>query len=346
MLASPRVIAIDDEESHLAGLANSLARHGIPCFQIPFTEDFGDVPPCPEAAVIFADLHLGGGALASDHLTDFSTIGVLLEDRIKPSRPYLILLWTAYPDQAPALRGFLEERLHGVMKPADVLPLAKANHLDPSGNVKDATALVQEIVAIADPIAGIGGLLAPDDRVSETTPIMTDVGPRPAPEAIRERLRRLFEKPEGPRDRPPPGFPQWETTMEDWLDVVLPDFRSTPRQMLSSGDEGSLALLDRFVNAIATSRALGHPRVVRDIVRHRVETLFRQSQDTDAIRTELQEGVPRDRVADPFEDWMDLPNPLFGNVTPRRFFEDDDVDAERIREVSSLLDAIDDGAFS
>jgi len=350
MLASPRVIAIDDEETHLAGLANSLARHGIPCFQIPFTEDFARVPPCPEAEVIFADLHLGGGALASDHRTDFSTIGLLLEDRIKPSHPYLILLWTAYPDQAPALRGFLEERLHGVMKPADVLPLAKANHLDSSGNVKDDMALVQEIVAIAESLPGIGTLLARDDRVSETTSTMADMGSHPAPDAIRERLRHLFEKPDGPRDKPPPGFPRWETTMEEWLDVVLPDFRSTPRQMLSSGDEGTLALLDRFVNAIATSRALGHPRVVRDIVRHRMETLLRQSRDTDAIRTELQyrpqEGVPGNTIADPFEDWMDLPHPLFGNVTPRRFFEDDVVDAERVREVSSLLDAIDDGAFS
>ena len=213
MLTSPRVIAIDDEETHLAGLANSLARHGIPCFQIPFTEDFGDIPPCPEAEVIFADLHLGGGALASDHLTDFSTIGVLLENRIKPSRPYFILLWTAYPDQAPALRGFLEQRLHGVMKPSEVLPLAKANHLDPSGNVKDATALVKEVVAISEPLRGIVPLLAPDDRVSETTSTMTDVGPPPAPEAIKERLRRLFEKPDSPRGTPPPGFPQWETTM-------------------------------------------------------------------------------------------------------------------------------------
>lgn len=179
---------------------------------------------------------------------------------------------------------------------------------------------------------------------------MTDVGPHPAPDAIMERLRRLFQKPAGPRDKPPPGFPPWETTMEEWLDVVLPDFGSTPRQVLSNGDDDTLALLDRFVNAIATSRALGHPRIVRDIVRHRMEILFRQSRDTDAIRTELQhrprEGVPGNNVADRFEDWMDLPNSLFGNVTPRRFFEDAVVDAERVREVSSLLDAIDDGAFS
>ena len=121
MLTSPRIIAIDDEGDHLVGLANSLNRHGVRCFQIPFTEDLTSIQPCPDARVIFADLHLGGGALAADHMTDFSTIGRLLEDTIKPSHPCLILLWTMYPDQAPLLRRFLEERLHGVTKPSSEL---------------------------------------------------------------------------------------------------------------------------------------------------------------------------------------------------------------------------------
>ena len=351
MLPSPKVIAIDDEEAHIAGLANSLAPHGIPCFQIPFAGDFAGIPSCPDVTVTFADLHLGGGALASDHMTDFSIIGALLEERIKPSHPYSILLWTAYPDQAPDLHRFLGERLHSVTKPSAVLSLAKANHLDPSGNVKDGTALVEEIVSIAEPLPGSAFLLDPDVRVPETTPTIIDLTSRPAAQAIKEQLTRLFEKSAGPRGTPPPpGFPQWETTMEEWLDVVLPDFGSTPRQMLSSGDDGELALLDRFANAIATSRAHSHPRVVRDIVRQRIESLFRQSRDTDAVRHELHyrpsERAPGVGVSDPFEDWMDLPTPLFGKATPRRFFEHDDVDAELVREVSSLLDSLEDGAFS
>ena len=56
--------------------------------------------------------------------------------------------------------------------------------------------------------------------------------------------------------------------------AALPDFGSTPRQVLNSGDHGTLALLDRFVNAIATFKGASHPRVVRDIVRQRIETMF------------------------------------------------------------------------
>ena len=179
---------------------------------------------------------------------------------------------------------------------------------------------------------------------------MFEVTPPPAPEAIKQRLTRLFEKPDAPRGTPPPGFPQWETTMEEWLDVALPDFGSTPRQVLNSGDHGTLALLDRFVNAIATSRALSHPRVVRDIIRQRIETMFRESRETDVIHRDVQFNPPDSEsgndVADSFEHWMDVPNPLFGDVSPRSFFEAVAVDADQVREISSLLDSIDDGAFS
>ena len=179
---------------------------------------------------------------------------------------------------------------------------------------------------------------------------MIEMIPPPEPEAMILRLTRLFEEADEPRGTPPPGFPQWQTTLEEWLDVELPDFGSTPRKMLSSDDEGTLGLLDRFVNAIATSRALSHPRVVRDIVRQRIEAMFRQPPDTDCIRREPKyvppDFVPGIDVCDSFEHWMDVPNPLFGDLTPRNFFESAAVDAEQVREISSLLDSIDDGAFS
>ena len=350
MQDSPRVIAIDDEEADLAALANSLARHGIPCYQIPFTDDFSSIPSCPHAEVIFADLHLGGGVLASDHMTDFSTIGAVLEERIKPSRPYVILLWTAYPDMAPDLSNFLGERLHSVTKPSGVLPLAKANHLARNGNVKDSTALVNEIVAITKPLLDYGARLNPIGGTPETTPTVIYRTYPPVHEAIQQRLTKLFEKPDGPRSSLPPGFPEWETTMDEWLDIVLPDFGSTPRQVLNSGDYGALALLDRFVNAIATSRALSHPRVVREIIRQRIETMFRESRHTDAFHRDPQfdplDSESGNDVADSFEHWMDVPNPLFGDVSPRSFFEAVAVDADQVREISSLLDSIDDGAFS
>ena len=330
MLSSPQVIAIDDELDHLASLANSLNRRGVPCFQIPFTEDLADIEPCPDVRVIFADLHLGGGVLTGDHSTDFSTIGALLEDQIKPSRPYIILLWTMYPVQAPGLRTFLDERLDGVTIPADVVPLDKANYLDASGRVRDEPALMRDIAAGSMKLPEAGALFK--ETASEEVKRYV-----PTPEGITDRLHRLFREAERPcDDAVPPGFPSQDMTMKDWLHVELPDFSQTPRQMLDSGDDGTLFLLDRFVNAIATSRALSHPHVVRDIVRHRLETRFREAPASD----------PDDELQDRFERWLDAPNSTFGDGPPRQFFDAKEVDATRLREISSLLDSLDDGTFS
>ena len=344
---SPRVIAIDDEPAHLAVLANSLNRWGVPCFQIPFTEhmavteDMADIEPCPHVRVIFADLHLGGGALAGDHSTDFSTIGALLEDLIKPSLPYLILLWTMYPDQAPGLRTFLAQRLRGVTVPAAVVPLAKADYLDAAGGVRNEAALMKDIAAGTVTLPEAAALFKP-----ETAPELVEPC-RLTREEIAGRLSRLFAEAERPgADDVPPEFPTRTTALDDWLDAELPDFGQTPRQMLDSGDEGTLLLLDRFVNAIATSRALSHPHVVRAIVRGRLERRFREAPASDPLIREMQSDHPDDDLEDRFERWLDSPNPMFEDESPRRFFDAREVDTARLLEISGLLDSFDDGTFA
>ena len=169
MFPSPRVIVIDDEASHLDGLVRSLNRSGVASLPIHFTEEM-EFPSCPDVRVIFADLHLGPGGLSSDHKTDFSTINSLLENKIKPTGPYFILLWTQYSDQAPALRTFLDERLEGVKKPFDVVPLAKADHLDlMNGDVRDEEKLVAAIESVADRLPQIGALFDWERRVLRAT---------------------------------------------------------------------------------------------------------------------------------------------------------------------------------
>ena len=357
MSASPQIIAIDDEREDLDGLANGLSHYGVPCYKIHFT-GFGDIQACPDVRVIFADLNLGVGGLASgDFQSNFSPIGRVLE-KIQPRGPYVIFLWTRHAAKASALKKFLAERLEGVAKPCDVRALAKAHHLDGT-EVRDEESLVAEITSITEEIGKASvydesyrvvkaalAPLFPDRTLPEHAQASKKFSGCPTPNEIMRRLKRLFSKGDGPYEEMPPGYPTEETTLEEWLDVELADFGQTPRQMLNSSEEGLLFLLDRFVNAIATSRALSHPRVVREIVRHRMEALFREAQDPGSLNRELQYELPDDVPGNLFERWMDLPNPMFGNVSPRQFFEDEDVDAERVLEISSLLDSIDDGAFS
>ncbi len=164
MLGSPRIIAIDDQAEHLSGLVNCLNRNGVACLQIHFTGDPTGIKACPDVRIIFADLHLGPGT-PSDHKADFSTLGGLIEDTIRPTGPYFIVLWTQYPGQAPGLRDFLDQRLPGkVTKPFDVLPLQKLPHIDQDGNIDDRK-LMEAVLGIARQLPQLGVLFEWESQV-------------------------------------------------------------------------------------------------------------------------------------------------------------------------------------
>ena len=168
MLASPRIIAIDDEPDDLLGLADCLNGQGIACLRIHFTGDPADVQVCPDVRIIFADLHLGMGS-PSDHKSNFSMIGGLLRDTIKPTGPYFIILWTQFPEQAEALRTFLDRLDTDVAKPFDVQSLPKADHLSPDGSVKDEDALIEAIEGIVKESPQLAALFDWEGRVLGST---------------------------------------------------------------------------------------------------------------------------------------------------------------------------------
>lgn len=138
-----RVIAIDDDSKHLDSLIEGLRGHDTDLLRIHFTGEGLDIPACPHVRVILSDLRLVGGTMP-DPAEDFAIIGSLLEDVIRPAGPYLMLLWTRYPDHAPALRTFLD-RLRNVAKPVAVLPLPKAEHLDKSGAIGSRASLADKV---------------------------------------------------------------------------------------------------------------------------------------------------------------------------------------------------------
>lgn len=166
MLPAPRVIAIDDNPKHLEGLARGLNQYGAACLQIHFTGDAGGISACPHVRVIFADLHLNESGAANDHTQHFGVIGGLIEGTITPSGPYALILWTRYPDQADALRQFLEERLgREVPRPVTVASIDKMNHLEADGTLKSTEKLMEAVVAIFSGQPQIAALLNWEERV-------------------------------------------------------------------------------------------------------------------------------------------------------------------------------------
>jgi hypothetical protein len=164
-LPAPRVIAIDDNPLHLRGLADGLNSYGAACLQILFTGEVSAIRSCPHVRVIFADLHLNESGASEEHEKHFSLIGGLIEETITPAGPYLLVLWTRYPDQADKLAAFLETRLANVKKPIAVKALDKLAHLDSEGKVKDIKGLVAAIVAVVEEQPQVAALINWEERI-------------------------------------------------------------------------------------------------------------------------------------------------------------------------------------
>ena len=194
MFGSPRVIVVDDDQRHLDGLVGGLYRSGVACLPIHFTGDTSELKACPDVRVIIADLNLIGQP--SDHAAQFTTLGGLLEATIMPRGPYIILLWTRYPEQAAGLQAFLGQRLRGVARPFAVVSLAKADHLNDDGAVRDQGRLMAAITELTRSIPQIAALFDWENRVlgaaGDTVSSLLDLASMQSPNASGQELGRVL----------------------------------------------------------------------------------------------------------------------------------------------------------
>jgi hypothetical protein len=198
MLPLPRIILIDDNADHLRSLADGLNRCGAACLQVHFQGE-GDVKACPHVRIIFADLHLTQGGPGTDHTKHFTVIGGLIEEKIVPAGPYVIVLWTRFADQAKGLEIFLNTRLEGVAKPVAVRSLDKAKHLDLNGKVTNVETLSSAIEALFEDEPQLRALMNWEERIlgaaAETVVALLGIALTDAdPEKRRKSLGRLLRK--------------------------------------------------------------------------------------------------------------------------------------------------------
>lgn len=165
--AAPRIIAIDDAQEDLDKLTEGINRYGAPCLPFRYPDDTDDIRPCPNVRVIFADLHLDETGASGKSEKHFSVIGGLISETIKPSGPYLLILWTQYPEDADPLRDFLDERLPThTPNPLNVIAIdKKILHGGGAGNTKNVEELVKKITYSFNQFPQIAALLSWEEMV-------------------------------------------------------------------------------------------------------------------------------------------------------------------------------------
>ncbi len=140
-----RIIAIDDELDHLRGLVSGLNRSGWACLQVKYPEEISGIEPCSHVRIVFSDLHLDAGSAMGDSTKNFGIVMSLLETTVKPVGPYLLVVWTSFPDYAAGLAAYLTTRIGDVPAPVAVVPLDKAGRMDEEGRLIDPAAFVSDL---------------------------------------------------------------------------------------------------------------------------------------------------------------------------------------------------------
>ena len=159
---APRIIAIDDEQEDLNKLTKGVNRYGAVCLPFHYPDDAEHIRPCPNVRVIFADLHLTGAG--GDDEKHFSVIGGLISGTIKPSGPYLLILWTNYAHKADSLRRSLDQRLTDTPKPIAVRAIDK-KILFKDGDDLNIEKLAEEITSLFGQFPQIAALLNWEEMV-------------------------------------------------------------------------------------------------------------------------------------------------------------------------------------
>lgn len=154
MFSAPRFIAVDDKKEHLDAIITSFHRMGESCVGILFTpEEAVDPSFFRGVRCIFMDLHLVSGQKGTSHNGDFGRIQTILEDSISSTGgPFMLVMWTAYPELRGELVDYLERNIRPEMvhaKPLAVLSLAKDKFIKDlsGGDLTDRFALRDAIKA-------------------------------------------------------------------------------------------------------------------------------------------------------------------------------------------------------
>lgn len=173
-LPQPRLVAIDNEDSHLQPLLTALNQYGAACRPILFDGNIAAMASAPLARVIFTDLHLDSGATSKQSKNHFSVIQAILE-QLSPEGPYVLVLWTRYKNDSPGLEAYLRERMKKGRPPFAILPLDKNIHMPAPGQFGELGNIIKAIDTLFTSNPQIAALFEWEDRVNEAS-IATIIG--------------------------------------------------------------------------------------------------------------------------------------------------------------------------
>ncbi len=137
MMLSPKIIAIDDDKSHLDALVSGLNELRLANIPIHYSNDkTTPYDMVNHVRVLFSDLHLLGNDEQNKE-KHFAVISVLLDELVSVENgPFVLILWTRYAGQAHELKSYLDNRLEQKKCPVAVIAVNKNKYITADGRLK------------------------------------------------------------------------------------------------------------------------------------------------------------------------------------------------------------------
>ena len=175
MFTPARIVVLDDKREHLDAIERAIQDLGSSCVCI--TYDPGNDPspdPFLRARLIFMDLQLLGDQFNSNFNQHYAEIQRLLSLVRQPDAgPYLLVLWTAKPDQVDGLREYLEKNLFAESphtRPVKLVRMSKEEFIElGSGTAKDPQAIRDHIVQQLRSVPAMAALLQWEDEINDAS---------------------------------------------------------------------------------------------------------------------------------------------------------------------------------
>lgn len=164
----PRFVIVDDDAQHLDAILNVFQELGSPCLGVTYEPEKGlDKTNFKGVRALFLDLHLIDHTPTTDDKQHFAHIAGLLVDHISPTGgPFVLVVWTAYPQSVRQLTDYLDESIEPVnlyARPLAVVGLPKDQFITlDTGKplVGKADALREEVAAKVKDIPQLAALLS------------------------------------------------------------------------------------------------------------------------------------------------------------------------------------------
>lgn len=200
ILQPARIVLIDDKAPHLKALADALGILGSASLSYHYTDEHPSSLHLSGARLIFCDLHLTSDAATTDSKVHCANIASMLDACLADDHgPYLLVIWSQFPDDVEILQGYLDELPSG-KSPIKFACLNKNKYIEvDTGDPTDPSDLQTEIRNIVNSQQGLATLLQWEQTVAlaaaRTTTslweICAEINPKDADKALRRTLGKL-----------------------------------------------------------------------------------------------------------------------------------------------------------